>query len=236
MRMKYKITCVALHSCLAVSAALAANLPPPGSYQIDSRATQTSSAGPIRIESELATDGATGDTVQTSRTSGQAPAVSHAKGNGPVRWCIPARTVAMPAACLAKGACTGAAPQWQQIDAKTWQVRYSRTDANLSTGSAAATIAQARSQANSPLFAALPPAEKAAYQAALASLPDAATLNRQNLEMAQEIERDAARQPPAEAAAMREQAAKLRAGTAGSGTLEWQVTERWTLVGDRCSP
>lgn len=235
--MNYKRICIAVYfPGVVASAAAAVSLPPPGSYQIDSRATQTVRFGPTTIETEMATDGANGDVTQTSRSPSQAPVVSRAKGAGPVRWCVSANRSAIPSACLSAGACSGAAPQWQQIDARTWQVNYTRQDPHAGSGNAPAAVAQARSLAGNPMLATLPPAERAALAASLASLPDAAAMNRQNLETAEAIERDAARLPPAEAAILRGQAARLREGTAGEGMVAWQVTERWTRVNDRCSP
>jgi hypothetical protein len=92
---------------------------------------------------------------------------------------------------------------------------------------------QTRRALNDPRLAgSMSPKERAQIEAALRQLPTASAIRQQNEEAAEMAEAVAASSQGREAEIMREQARRLRAGTAGR--MLGEVVERWTRISDRC--
>ena len=109
--------------------------PPPGLYEIDSRTTQTSRAGPMVLTTVTEIDGRTGDqTVTTTRApDDMPPQVTRAKGAGPVLHSVgsvdpalatPCKTVVKGKAAMS-ATCSGISQNmsWRRLDTAQWEWR-----------------------------------------------------------------------------------------------------------------
>ena len=233
--------------CLTASCAFSAEsgniYPPPGLYQIDNETTVTAAFGPMVSKSMTATSGVDGSVVTAAygvMPGDKAATVTRYAGTGPVTWCVPKYTPpAFPKQCSpsAAGVCSGMEySKWTKTGDKVWETSF--TQNNAAKG-AEQSGADARSALNNPALANLPAEQRAALQAQISSMPGQSQLRQQDKEIAEQMEKEAAKLPPEQAQALRRQAAAMRgapnAATPGGGT-RWDVKERWTLIASSCTP
>ena len=208
--------------------------PPPGLYEIDSRTTQTSRAGPMVLTTVTEIDGRTGDqTVTTTRApDDMPPQVTRAKGSGPVRHCVGAtgptvaghcKTVATGESALA-ATCPGISQRigWRRLDAGQWEWREEVAMATPPSGGGWGV----------PAGLGLPPAEAARAQAMIRELSAAASV--EVAAWREQARREAASGDPERAADARAALAALE-GASGAGEAPSVVTlQRYRRVADRC--
>jgi len=152
-----------LTTCLCLSIALGAqaaptvsigvkDVPSPGYYEIDSRSTSRSRAGPMELVTVTETDGRTGDQTRTSSgMPGSPPVVDRFAGKGPVRHCVvhaPPPSLAAAAACktqmtsersaLNKCGAIDAMQQWRRVRDGVWEME-TEVQPGGSSGAAAGT-------------------------------------------------------------------------------------------------
>ena len=130
------------------------------------------------------------------------------------------------------GADAGAAPAQVQVRALAagqWELRY---PLRLATAQPGAVDQMTQALSDPRLLSGLSPQEREQMRAAMAQVPSGAQIASSHAELAAAIEADPAAQSGPDAAALRAQAAQLRAGDAGF--MHGEAVERWTRVAERC--
>ncbi|MCZ8256097.1 MAG: hypothetical protein O9327_10575 [Polaromonas sp.] len=209
--------------------------PPPGLYEIDTRMTQTSRAGPMVLTTVTETDGRTGDqTVTVTRTpDDMPPQVTRTKGSGPVRHCVGNADPALTGNCksVVKGnaaiatTCSGISQNmsWRRLDAGQWEWR----------DEVAMAVAPGAGAWNVPAGFGVLPADAARAQAmakaqgAAASVEIAALLEQARLE--------AASSDPERAAEGRAALAALEGVSSVGGAPSVISVQRYRRIDDRCT-